>query len=186
MSEQDLVQKLKNDDISALKILYEQYQEMVFNVCYKITGIQEDAEDLTQDAFLAAYTSIHTFRENANFSTWLYRIAVNQCLKHQRRKKVIYWLSLDFLFEKSGDTFPSSPESPDSELLKREHDLIVRKAVGSLPEKQKIALILRRYEKLSYREIAEVLDVSVSAVESLIHRAKEKLAKKLLHYVKNL
>ena len=97
MSERDLVEQLKSGDITAFKEFYEKYHEMVFNVCHKMAGNREDAEDLTQETFLKAYESIHSFRSRAKISTWLYRITVNLCLKHQRRKKIIRWLSFDFL-----------------------------------------------------------------------------------------
>jgi len=187
MSDQDLIQKLKTKDVSSFKELFEKYHSMVFNTSCKMLGNREDAEDLTQDVFIKAYKSIHSFRGEAKLSTWLYKITINQCLKQRRRKKIVRWLSLDFLLEESGGiSSPSSLGNPDSEIMRKESEKIIQSAVDSLPEKQKAAFILHRYEELSYKEVAEVMNISVSAVESSLHRAKENLSIKLFNYIKKI
>lgn len=167
--------------------LFDDYQHLVYNICYRISGNREDAEDATQDVFLKIHRSINRFRGEAKLSTWIYRIAVNTCLKRERRKKLENWISLDFLFQDEGKFQPQSPdETPDQQIEILEKEQIVQKAIQSLPPRQKTALLLHRYENLSYQEIATIMGTSLSAVESALHRAKDNLAQKLIPLKKYL
>ncbi len=187
MNDHDLVEKIKNGDHQAFKYLFEHYRNQVFNVCYRMSGNRQEAEDAAQDVFLKVFHAIDTFRGEAKLSSWIYRIAVNTVLKRQRRKKLENWISLDFLFQ-DDDTFqPTSPEqTPDQYVENLQKEQIVQNAIQRLPERQKTALILFRYENLSYQEIAAVMGTSQSAVESLLHRAKDNLAQKLIPLKKYL
>lgn len=182
--EKELIAKIGAGDHSAFKVLFDTYKSAIFNVCFRMLGNKQKAEDLTQDVFFQAYKSIKQFRSESRISYWLYRIAVNFCINHQKKKKRAQWLSLDILLESSKEKLSaitaSSENSPDVLLEKREKKHIVQKAINSLPKPQRIAVILHRYEGLSYQEIAEVMECSVSSVESRLHRAKVSLAKKLL------
>ena len=181
MNDHELVIKIKSGDQDAFRQLFEQYQHLVFNISYRMSGNQKEAEDITQDVFVKIYHAIGKFRGDAKLSSWIYRIAVNTCLKRERRKKLENWISLEFLFQEKEKSPPVSPEkSPDQQIEIAEKEQIVQKAIQSLPERQKTALILHRYENLSYEEIATVMEISLSAVESLLHRAKDNLTKKLL------
>jgi len=181
MNDYDLVSKIKNGDQNAFKQLFEEYQHLVFNISYRMSGNQEEAEDTTQDVFIKIFHAIGKFRGEATLSSWIYRIAVNTCLKRERRKKLENWISLEFLFQEKEQLQPVSPEeTPAQQIEIAEKEQIVQKAIQSLPERQKTALILYRYENLSYEEIAAVMEISLSAVESLLHRAKDNLTKKLL------
>lgn len=183
MPEQELIKKLQAGDHVAFKEMFETYSVMVFNVCFRMFNHQE-AEDVTQDVFFKAYKSIKQFRAESKLSTWFYRIAINCCLNHQRKLKQVHWLSLDFFPESSEekirDLSTSAENSPDALLVKSERERVVQQAINSLPKKQRVAVILHRYEELSYKEIAEVMGCSVGSVESRLHRAKQNLAKKLL------
>lgn len=187
MNDHELVTKIKAGDQNAFKQLFEQYQHLVFNICYRMSTNREDAEDITQDVFIKIYRSIEKFRGDAKLSSWIYRIAVNTCLKRERRKKLENWISLDFLFQDEGKFQPPSPDkTADQQLEISEKEHIVQNAINQLPARQKTALILHRYENLSYQDIAAVMEISLSAVESLLHRAKDNLAEKLIPLKKYL
>ena len=182
--EQELIERIRADDPRAFKELFDSNATLVHNVCFRMLGNRQDAEDVTQEVFLEAYKSLKRFRFESKLSTWLYRIAVNRSLNHQRKRKLERWLSLDF--EANEDraenmAFPGTvADTPDSIVQKKETERIVQEAIAKLPERQRTALLLHRYEDLPYQEIAEIMDVTVASVESLLHRAKHALAKKLV------
>ena len=180
-SDSELVQKIKNNDYTAFRTFYELYKDLTYNVCYRILNNKDDAEDATQDVFIKVFKSIKKFRGDAKLSTWLYQIAVNISLNYARRKKIVAFLSLDFLLGKEEYFSDTSSASPYAELEKNESEMQVQQAIDALPARQRTAVILQRYEELSYKEIAEVMKTSLSAVESLLHHAKENLADELLN-----
>ena len=180
-SDSELVQKIKNNDYTAFRTFYELYKDLTYNVCYRILNNKDDAEDATQDVFIKVFKSIQKFRGDAKLSTWLYQIAVNISLNYARRKKIIAFLSLDFLLGKEEYFVDTSSVSPHDELEKNESEMQVQQAINTLPARQRTAVILQRYEGLSYKEIAEIMKTSLSAVESLLHHAKENLADRLLN-----
>jgi len=184
MEESELIAKIKSDDSAAFKTFYETYKDMIYNVCYRMLNNKQDTEDATQDVFVKTFHSVHQFRGNAKLSTWLYQIAVNTSLNYTRRKKIVTWLSLDFLEGKDEYFLDDSQTRPDSELEKNESEALVQRAIHSLPSRQRTAVILQRYEGLSYKEIAEVMKTSLSAVESLLHHAKDNLTEKLIAQLK--
>lgn len=181
MDEKELIKSLKYGDHDAFKQLFEQYQHYIYNICYRMIGIQEEAEDTTQEVFIKIYHAIGKFRGDAKLSSWIYRIAVNTCLKRERRKKLENWIPLEFLFQNREKFHPVvSEETPHQQIEISETEQIVQQAINQLPARQRTALVLHRYENLSYQEIAQVMEISLSAVESLLHRAKDKLTEKLL------
>jgi RNA polymerase sigma-70 factor, ECF subfamily len=187
MTEHERVTKIKAGDRCAFKQLFEDYQHLVYTVSYRMSGNREEAEDITQDVFLIIFQAIKTFRGDAKLSSWIYRITVNTCLKRARRKKIEQVISLEFLYRKERNFQPLSPDAtPEHYTETVEKEKIVQQAIQSLPERQKTALILHRYENLSYQEISKIMQTSLSAIESLLHRARENLAKKLLSYKKQL
>ncbi|MFZ5517478.1 MAG: RNA polymerase sigma factor [Candidatus Zhuqueibacterota bacterium] len=188
MQEHELVKNIQAGDIRAFKMLFENYHSNVFNLCLKLVGNRVEAEDLCQDIFIKIYQSIDNFEFKAKLSTWIYRIAVNVCLNHQRSKKRVQFLRLDHRgSERCTDVFDllvNPPgEQPDVSLEQKEKEKIVWDAIHSLPESQRLVLILQRYEGLSCEQMAQVLRSSVSSVQSRLFRAKENLAKKLLPYL---
>ena len=184
MDESGLIEKIKNNERTAFRTFYDNYKVLVYNVCYRMLNNKQDAEDATQDVFIKAFRSIHKFRGDAKLSTWIYKIAVNISLNYTRRKKIVAWLSLDFLMGKEEYFMDNSKTRPDLELEKNESEIFVQEAINSLPARQRTAIVLQRYEGLSYKEISAVMNTSLSAVESLLHHAKENLAKKLLSLMK--
>ncbi|MDP2303158.1 MAG: sigma-70 family RNA polymerase sigma factor [Ignavibacteria bacterium] len=186
MEEKQIIEHLKNGDEFIYKYVYDQYSRMVYSVCFRMTGNKEEAEDVTQDVFIKLFNSINYFHEDSKLSTWIYQITVNTSLNRLRRKKVINFLSLNFWEDEKGEKEMAVDNiTPETNLEKSEIQQIVQEAINSLPAKQKTAIILSRYEELSYKEISKVMELGVSAVESLIFRAKENLAKKLIHLKEN-
>jgi len=184
VQEKELIAKIGGGDHAAFKVLFETYKSTIFNVCFRMLGNRQEAEDITQDVFFQVYRSASRFRSESKLSFWLYRIAMNLCLNYQKKKRRARWFSLDVLFESSQENTKDTPGSPDNRpdvlLEKSEKERMVQQAINSLPKQQRVAVILHRYEGLSYQEIAEVMACSVSSVESRLHRAKVSLAKKLL------
>lgn len=191
MTDSELVQGLINRNEETFRLLVEKYQRLVFNACFHLIRQQEDAEDIAQDVFIEIYESIHLFRNESKLSTWLYRIAINKSLNHIRKYK---WKSTVQSIENfflSGDK-NTKLEIEDQNALDapgtldyKERTRVLKNAIDSLPENQKIAFTLCKYDDLSYQEISEVMNLSLSSVESLIHRAKVGLQKKLANYYKN-
>lgn len=183
MQEKQIIEHLKSGDEFIYKYVYDQYSRMVYSVCFRMIGNKEEAEDVTQDVFIKVFNSINTFREDSKLSTWVYQITVNTCLNRLRRKKAINFLSLNFWEDEKGENEMTAESlTPKEELEKSEIQKIVQDAINTLPAKQKSAIILSRYEELPYKEIAKIMGVSLSSVESLLFRAKENLAKKLIRY----
>jgi RNA polymerase sigma-70 factor (ECF subfamily) len=164
----------KGDEL-AFEQLVQKYQQPVFNTIYRYTGNQDDVQDLAQEIFIKVWHNAGKFKGKSKFSTWLYRVVVNHCINYRRKNKRKH-ISLDELSEK-GKTPESLKVEPDWE--QRQKVELVRKAVDELPERQRMALVLAQFEDKSYKEIAEIMKVSVSSVESLIFRARSAVKSKL-------
>ncbi len=183
MQEQELIKGLQRGDEQAFKSLYAQYGDMVYRLCRRLLEDEKEAEDAAQDVFCKVYLSINKFRQEAKLSSWLYRMTINQCLNHQRQKRRARFLTLEWLSERP-ETASLSPADPAALVESKEQHEILRAAIDALSETQRIALILYRFEGLSYQEIAQVLGCSVAAVESRLFQAKKNLCKKLLPLLK--
>ena len=181
MNENEIIQKLQLGSEIAFKELVENYKKQVINTCFGMVHNLNDAEDIAQDVFIEVFRSIHNFRADSKISTWLYRIAVNRSLNHIRDNKRRKWFQSidDLVKEKNMMLNHLASENPATDIESLQRANILHEAIGSLPENQKTAFTLNKYEDLSYKEIAEIMDVSVASVESLIHRAKTRLQKKL-------
>lgn len=182
MNEQELIQGLREGNESAFKYLVDTYQDRVFNTALGIVQNAEDAEDVAQEVFIQVYRSIHNFKGESKLSTWLYRIATTRSLDLLRsRKSKKRFGMLQRLF---GDGTEPELEIPDFNhpgvaLDRKENAAKLFKAIARLPENQKIAFTLHKLEDLSYQEVSEVMQTSLPAVESLMHRAKQNLRKML-------
>lgn len=177
---------LKKGDRSAFEVLMRKYYARILNFIYRFLGNRQIAEDLTQDVFMKVYKSAFRYRPRSQFQTWLYTIAKNACLNQLRRKRTML-VSLDQTFHASDHelrTEIADPDAnPDRELLQKERAAMIRAAVNALPDNQRMALILRRYENFSYAQIAATLNVTDKAVKSLLSRAKLNLKNKLANAV---
>jgi RNA polymerase sigma-70 factor (ECF subfamily) len=178
--------QLQNGDPAAFRELVDQYRDRVYNTVLGFLQHREDAEDVLQDVFVEVYQSIGRFRETASLSTWIYRIAVQKALEHirnsKRKKRSGIILSL-FGRENQVPVTSAAPfYHPGIKLENKERAAILFGAIGRLPENQRIAFTLHKIESLSYAEIAEIMKVSISAVESLMFRANQNLRKMLSDY----
>jgi RNA polymerase sigma-70 factor (ECF subfamily) len=184
VKEQDLIERIQAGDPRAFKELFDSQVTLVYNVCFRMLGNGNDAEDVTQEVFFEAYKSLKRFRSESKLSTWLYRIAVNRSLNHRRKRKLERWLSLDFDSNEKGDAsfdlLGTTEANPDDAMERKDVVRIVQEAINTLPDRQRVALLLHRYEELPYEQIAKIMGVTVASVESLLHRAKQALARKLL------
>ena len=180
MDDHELMAMVKDGDEKAFRRIVERHNEQILNLCCQYLGNQEDAEEVAQDVFIRMYNAAGSYRPDAKLSTYLYRIAVNLSLNRIRDRKRKRFVSLD-IFQQSRENSNTSEQlsNPEQLIEEKEKGQIVRKAIDSLPPNQKTAVILKRYQELSYEEIARVMNCSVSAVEARLHRAKLNLQRKL-------
>ena len=177
-----LIKRFVSDDESAFEELFGRYKQKIFNLVYRYIGPYPETEELTQDVFIKVYKSAQTFKGKSKFSTWIYRIAVNTCLNYKKKKRLVME-SLD----KSGTQLVKELVAPDSttpeeQFTRARKMAIIQQALDSLLPNQKIAFILSKYDGFSYAEIGEIMNVSISSVESLLFRAKQQLKKELTPY----
>ena len=189
MEEANLISALKQGDEAAFKQLIELYKDRVYNTCLGFLGNVEDGEDITQEVFIEAFHSINNFRGDAKLTTWLYRIASTKSLEHirkQKRKKS--WSLIQGTFTINDEDVGNKKaafEHPGIKLENKERAAVLYKAIDKLPDHQRTAFTLHKIEDLSYKEIAEIMNVSLSSIESLMFRAKKNLQKYLTNYYKN-
>jgi RNA polymerase sigma-70 factor, ECF subfamily len=183
-SDQDLIGRFQSGDEHAFDELVIRHQAVVLQFCHRFLNSTEDARDASQDIFIKVYQSAHLFQPHARFSTWLYRICVNECLNRIRSRKRRKWQRLFSLEDDYANQVVDPTDNPLQSLEKMERMDQVRLALNALPEEQRTAVILHRYEGLSYQEIAQITSSSVAAVESRLHRAKKNLAVRLTEMVK--
>ena len=190
MTDKDLIQQLQQGKEQAFEYLVDHYQELVGNTCYGFVQNQTEAEELAQDVFVEVFLSIKKFRGEAKLSTWLYRIAVNKGLNavnKKKQKRRLQTVSTFFGFgeEKERDFADDKQMGVLKQMEAMETKKALERAIEKLPDKQRSAFVLRKYEELSYVEIAKVLETTVSSVESLIHRASRNLRKYLEDFYYN-
>lgn len=170
-TDEELMRRLAADDLNAMDVLMERYEESVLNAIYWSIGDRHRAEELAQEVFVAIFRQRARYRPRAKFTTWLFRIVRNRCLNELRDRKRAY----EHLAP-SPDAFDDLPErrstSPDLQAQDAETQQALRNALEALPENQRSAFVLSKIEGLSYQETAETLGITVSACESLIHRAR--------------
>lgn len=173
----ELIRLAARGDEPAFEELVNRHLRSVLNTIYRYVGERDAADDIAQEVFAIVWAKADTFKGHARFSTWLYRIVVNECLQFRRkRRRRPATLSLDALDPDNPPVELQTP--PDHE--RAERTAAVRRAVAELPDRQRIALVLSHFEGRSYQEIAEAMGTSVGSVESLIFRAKESLRARLV------
>lgn len=183
-----LIEQLKQGNETAFRTIVETWQDMVYNTAIGIVQSAEDAEDIAQDVFVKVYEAIHTFKGESKFSTWLYRITISKALDHERRRKrKKRFAFMKGLFGEDNELTEHPPDfhHPGVVMDNKERASVLFKAMKKLPENQRLAFTLHKVEGLSYQEVGEVLNATVSSVESLMHRAKTNLRKSLEDYYHN-
>ena len=186
MSSEDIISLFKTNKNAAFNLLVDRYGEKVFNVCAYQLRSKEDAEDVAQESFTAIYLGMDTFKGNSKLSTWIYSIALNKCkefIRNKTRKKRSGFLTV--LTRDDSHTVPIQTidfYTPATQLEDKERSEIFFLAVDQLAENQKQAYIFSKIEGYSYSEIADMMDLSVSSVESLLFRSKKRLKQLLEDY----
>ena len=158
------------------------YRDQIYHFIFRMVKNRAECEDLTQETFIKAFNALASFNAEYAFSTWLYKIAVNNCIDHFRKKR-LRTFSLDTpIPSKDGEIqreFPDDNLGPESQLISHERSGRIQEAIDSLPEKYREAIILRHSKDKSYEEIAQELDLPLGTVKVRIFRAREMLKKKL-------
>lgn len=179
--DKDLVQRTQDGDLSAFNHLVVKYRNRVLGVATRMLGDRVEAEDVAQDVFVKAYRGLRRFQGEALFSTWLYRITANSCLNQRRRRKLEAQTSL--VVPGAEPNADNSGSNPHTLLEDKELKLLIERAVQELPEEQRIVLILRDVEGLTYESIAHALGLELGTVRSRLHRARMALQSRLKNVI---
>jgi RNA polymerase sigma factor (sigma-70 family) len=176
MNEESLIQQAQKGDVAAFNRLVVQYQELVFNVAYRIMGDPAVAEDVAQETFITAYQSLRSFR-GGSFKSWLIRVATNRCYDELRRRKRRPQTSLDEIMDENESfAFLRSPnDGPETHRQRVELALAIEKCLQALPDDQRIVTVLGDVEGYDYNEIATITKTSLGTVKSRLSRARAKL-----------
>jgi RNA polymerase sigma-70 factor (ECF subfamily) len=175
VGDDDLMRSTAEGDEGAFRLLVERWEQPIFRFLDRMLASREEAEDACQETFLRVYQQAKRYRPEGQFRSWLFRIAGNLARSKLRRDRVLRWVHL----EPGLHDRPDPRAGPDRALEREENRRAVREALAKLPARQREAVLLQRYEEMSYREIAAAMDVSVPAVESLLQRATVSLRRTL-------
>ena len=185
MNQPELIVQLQQGDEAAFKKLVDEYEDMVYNTTLGIVQNADDADDITQEVFIQVYRSVSSFKGDSKFSTWLYRITVGKALDHEKKKKRQKRFGfVQRLFGGDGEEQIHAVEfdHPGVQMEKKERANELFNALNQIPDKQRIAFTLHKLEGQSYQEVAEIMNTSLYAVESLMARAKTNLKTALKKY----
>ena len=175
-----IVERALTGDAEAFGEIVRRWERRIFALAYGMLGREDDARDATQETFLAAFRNLRGFRGEAKVSSWLHRIAVNQCITQQRRAKVRSESALDDEQEKQAERFAIPVDhSPVTLVEGRQETAAVRRAINSLPLELRQVVIMKEFEELTFREIADVLDLPLSTVKSRLYTALKQLQMRL-------
>lgn len=187
MNEQDLIKALASGNELAFRELILQQQERVWHVCYGFVKHAEDAEDVSQEVFVEVFRNIRKFDGKSSLGTWIYRIAVNRSLDHLKSKKrkkrfakVLSIFGQEETQHLEANIQSAKPDQPDDLLHRKQQQEMLDKALDNIPENQATAFRLSKIDGMSNKEAAEIMNLSVSAIEALMHRAKKGLREELI------
>ena len=183
--DEELVALCKQGQGEYFDLLVRRYMEKAFHIAFDFTRNSETAKDLSQDAFLRAFSNIRQFDGRSSFYTWFYRIVVNLCLDHARRKGRVVWESLDSLNETPGEQPQLADTSfqPEQEAIAGEAKRRADKTLETMPKKQRTAFLLRNHQGLSIADIAKVMKTTEGTVRVYLHRAVAALRQSLVEFV---
>jgi len=187
-SDAEIMLQVKAGDDAAFEYLVQKYRRPMVSFMFRMAHSSAAAEDLAQEVFLRVYRSRASYEASAKFTTWLYRIATNLAVNHARdtrHERPENTVSLDEPDEESGRTLdlPDRASSAEATMIQRERLAAIRQRVQALPERQRIAVVMHKYQQMEYRQIADVLKLSESATKSLLFRAYETLREQLKEFV---
>jgi RNA polymerase sigma-70 factor (ECF subfamily) len=177
-SDDELARRARRGEVQAFGELVQRYQSSVFNVCYRLLGERQEAEDLAQEAFLRAFQRFDLYDIRLPFGPWVRKVAANLCLNRLQVSRA-EWLPLD---DERGEHMPAKTGSPETIQAQGEQAEAVRQALSSLPAHYRAVVELRHFQELSYAEIARMLAIPLSDVKSHLFRARRLLAEKLKSY----
>ena len=188
LTDAEVMLELRAGNMAAFDVLLQKYRKPIIHFMYRMVHNQAVAEELAQEVFLRIYRSRETYRAEARFSTWLYRIATNLGVNHARDTRHERSASTVYLDEPDADTgttpdVADSTPSAEANILRRERMMAIRQHVMALPERQQSAVLMHKYEGMDYKQIGEVLKLSESATKSLLFRAYQTLREKLKDFV---
>ena len=181
-TDDELVRRAQQDDERAFGELVTRYESKVYSLAMKMLRNPEDAEDVLQDTFLRAYRGIKSFKGNSTFSTWIYRITANSALMRLRKKQLPQVSIEDSDERETPISIADWAPGPVEQLLNQEMQRVMDEAIEALPPEFRQVFILRDVEELSNADVAEILDLSVAAVKSRLHRARLKVRNRLAQY----
>jgi len=178
-----LIRRCQRGDVEAMNELIQAYQKHVFNLAFRLSGNYDDAQDIAQEAFIRVFNSINSFRGEANFSTWIYRIVTNVFLDERKKQRVRDHGSLDEYLELEDSSVARQIEDPspgpEASVEQRERNEVVGQAVLALPENQRVMIALYHFQGRSYEEIADIMQLPIGTVKSRLNRARLALKEKL-------
>ena len=177
-TDEELVEACLAGEESAFDVLLGRWEKRIRGAIYRLVGSDEEARDLCQEAFLKAYKSLRSFKQEARFSSWLYQIALNLCRDRMRRRRGKTMVSLDEL-EEGGAAMPVAGPTALDLLQERDTRRLVAQAIEALPDEQREVIILKEYQGLTFLEIAQVLDVPISTVKTRLYRGLDQLRSRL-------
>lgn len=184
MTDQELITGILKRDRQVIEFMVNKYHKQIIKTAFHLLQNKDDAEDLAQDVCFEILNSAKPFKGNSSLTTWIYRITINKSLnfirKNQRKRLISHFESFFLKEEGNVSSTIREPSEHDKTFENNERRQILEKAINSLPENQKTAFILSKYEELSYKEITEIMNLSLASVESLLQRAKKNLQKKLI------
>ena len=188
LSDAEVMLRVKAGDEPAFDYLVQKYRRPMVSFMYRMAHNAAAAEDLAQEVFLRVYRSRGSYEASAKFTTWLYRIATNLAVNHARdtrHERPENMASLDEPDEETGTTMDVADTSPNVEekLVKQERLKAIRQKVENLPERQRLAVLMHKYQQMDYKQIGEVLNLSESATKSLLFRAYETLREQLKEFI---
>lgn len=183
-NEKNLIAKCRNGDVGAFEELISGYEKKVFNIVYRMIGDYNDALDVSQEIFINVFRSIKNFRENSSFYTWLYRIAVNECMDYMKKKKKAVIYSIDAPVE-AGDNdvvreIKDDGETVEEKVERNELRKSIEEALSCLSYEHRVMIVLRDIQGLSYEEIAQTVKSPTGTVKSRINRARQALKELLV------
>ena len=184
ISDIELIKRALNGDQKGYAAILKKYRAPLYNLLYRMVRNKMETEDLVQEAFIKAFSSLASFNDDYAFSTWLYKIAINNCIDHFRKKKLKTFPIDKPIESKDGSIkreFPDASYRPDKFILSKEKGMLIEDAIQSLPEKYRTAIVLRHSQDKSYEEISEIMEIPLGTVKARIFRAREMLKKQLKH-----
>lgn len=186
-SDENIVERALTGDADAFGELVRRWERRIFALTYGMLGREEDARDATQETFIAAFRNLRGFRGEAKVSSWLHRIAVNQCITRQRRAKVRSETALEDEVEKNAGSFAAPLGfSPARTVESRQVTQAVRRAVNSLPVELRQVIVMKEFEGLTFKEIADALDLPLSTVKSRLYTALKQLHMRLQKFTSDV